>query len=79
MGEARVQRAKTAANPFHIYQKFEDRPPGMPSSHAKFEVIAYFAPQFTKLRSHCIKGGERSFVMSMSRCRRSASPVLAST
>lgn len=70
MGEVRAQRAKTAINPFHIYQKFEDRPPGMPSSHAKFEVVAYFAPQFTKLRSRCIKGGERSFVMSMSRCRR---------
>lgn len=55
---------------FHVVQRFEDNPPGVMSSRAKYEVISYYAPQFTKLRGRCIGGGERSFVMSMSRSRR---------
>ncbi|GMH44770.1 hypothetical protein BSKO_12722 [Bryopsis sp. KO-2023] len=62
-----VLRSKT---PAHICQKFEDDPPGMPWSQAKFQVVSYFAPQFGKLRNLCIEGGERSFIMSLSRCRR---------
>lgn len=54
----------------HITRKFEDNPPGMPWSQAKFQVVSYYAPQFTKLREFCIKGGEQSFIMSLSRCKR---------
>lgn len=61
---------KPNSNPCHIVQRFEDNPPGMMSSRARFEVISYFAPQFTKLRSRCINRGELSFVLSMTRSRR---------
>ena len=78
--DVRGSRSKSVNNQMHIVQRFEDSPPGMISSHAKFEVISYFAPQFTKMRARCINGGERSFVMSMSRSRRfSELPVLSSS
>ncbi|CAD7700705.1 unnamed protein product [Ostreobium quekettii] len=57
-------------HPAHISQRFEDDAlEMMPLSKAKFEVVAYFAPQFAKLRSRCIPGGEKSFIMSLSRCK----------
>eukprot|EP00798_Chlamydomonas_sp_ICE-L_P025226 gene25226-10872_t len=48
---------------------FEDDAPGMPWARAKFQVIAYYAPQFAELRRRCIAGGETSFSASMCRCR----------
>lgn len=54
----------------HIVQRVEDNPPGGLASCAKFEVVSYFAPQFSKLRNRCIDGGERSFIMSMSRSKK---------
>lgn len=70
MAPERQTRPSKGTNQFHIVQRFEDNPPGMMLSRAKFEVVSYFAPQFTKMRGRCISGGERSFVMSMSRSRR---------
>lgn len=66
-GNAAILLCKAAV---HITQKFEDNPPGMPWSQAKFQVVSYYAPQFAKLREYCIRGGERSFIMSLSRCKR---------
>lgn len=54
----------------HILHRFEDDGlKMMPWSHAKFEVVSYYAPQFAKLRSRCLPGGEKSFIMSLSRCK----------
>jgi len=44
--------------------------PGMPWARAKFEVVAYFAPQFAELRRRWVAGGEAAFVASLSRCRK---------
>ena len=69
VGDGRLGRSRSSTA-HHIVQRFDDCPPGMTSSSAKFEVVSYFAPQFTKLRARCINGGERSFVMSMCRSRK---------
>lgn len=66
-GQSSILLSKAAIN---LTQKFEDDPPGMPWSHARFQVVAYYAPQFAKLRDLCILGGEQSFIMSLSRCNR---------
>lgn len=54
----------------HIPYRFEDDGlKMMPWSQAKFEVVSFYAPQFAKLRSRCLPGGEKSFIMSLSRCK----------
>ncbi|CAD7699745.1 unnamed protein product [Ostreobium quekettii] len=70
-GVARVPRSDAVYwHPAHITQRFEDDAlEMMPLSKARFDVVAYFAPQFAKLRSRCIPGGEKSFIMSLSRCK----------
>lgn len=51
----------------------EDPSPGMPWGRAKFQVTAYYAPQFAELRRRCVAGGEPAFLASISRCRKWAS------
>lgn len=35
----------------------------------RFQMKAYFAPQFSALRQLCIEGGEKSFLASIGRCK----------
>eukprot|EP00803_Ostreobium_quekettii_P003607 evm.model.scf_978.2 EVM.evm.TU.scf_978.2 scf_978:28772-45132(+) len=57
-------------SPAHIEQSFEDDElETLPLSKARFDVMAYFAPQFAQLRSRCVQGGETSFIVSLSRCK----------
>lgn len=42
----------------------------MPWPRAKFEVVAYFAPQFAEVRRRWVAGGEAAYVASLSRCRK---------
>ncbi|GAB4817632.1 hypothetical protein N2152v2_004678 [Parachlorella kessleri] len=51
----------------------EDMSPGMPWGRAKFQVVAYYAPQFAELRRRCVAGGEAAYLASLSRCRKWAS------
>ncbi|KAL4855645.1 putative 1-phosphatidylinositol-3-phosphate 5-kinase [Chlorella vulgaris] len=51
----------------------EDPSPGMPWGRAKFQTVAYYAPQFSELRRRCVAGGEAAFLASISRCRKWAS------
>ncbi|PRW32495.1 FAB FYVE-domain PI-3,4-kinase [Chlorella sorokiniana] len=51
----------------------EDPSPGMPWGRARFQVTAYYAPQFAELRRRCVAGGEAAFLASLSRCRKWAS------
>ena len=48
-------------------------PTGTPWLRARFQVTAYFAPQFAELRRRCVQGGEAAFIASLGRCRRWAS------
>ncbi|KAK9860376.1 hypothetical protein WJX84_010202 [Apatococcus fuscideae] len=47
-----------------------DEPSAMPWSHARMQVIAYFAPQFEEMRRRCCSGGTAAYLASLSRSRK---------
>lgn len=59
--------------PCHVKMSFEDDAPAMPWCKTKYQVIAYYGPQFAELRRRCIQGGESAFITSLCRCRKWAS------
>lgn len=45
----------------------EDASTGL-ANRARFQMTAYYAPQFAALRRQCVDGGDPAFVTSLSRC-----------
>jgi 1-phosphatidylinositol-3-phosphate 5-kinase len=40
----------------------------LPTTRARFQMTAYYAPHFATLRKLCVAGGEESYLASMRRC-----------